>query len=483
MRTERLIRLAALMSAVALAGCDFGGDDASPGAASSAAATPSPSPAPTPSPAPATGSCGTMTALAISALDAYDGTYAVNVMQSNDTTGDTTTQGTATLTVGGGQVTYTPASGLSNTMTVAAAAVAVCQNTDSSGAPIGVTVMFGENLHLDFFSPAFNSLYVSGDELGNTGSTYRFVQGTTAVGVVPAAPSPSPSPAPAPSGALTTYLDFAAAAPSATPAAVAPSGALTWLAGTYYGRSSAGVCSVTIGADGSVSATMNGSTQSAALNGESGDTWIQLPSNSMSFGVVAAGTGQGINLSGFAGRLAIVEVAGVLDKCAIAFKSSTALAMTLASTPPVPVVSSGLQASDLPSWLVGTHQGYIAGTALFPQTSTAACSLQVAADGTAVLNANGRSYTAQVSGGSGSSTSGDRDSSAATRQSAYAALTGARDWVWSIKAQSPSGPDTVEVTVELAYTTERSQVSYAIGQVRPSAGGLASQLDACYFVN
>jgi hypothetical protein len=104
-------------------------------------------------------------------------------MQNNDTPGETTTLGTATLTVGAGQVTYTPASGLGNAMTVTAAAVAVCQNTDSSGAPIGVTVMFGENLHMDFFSPAFSGLYVSGDELGNTGSTYRFVQGTTAVGV------------------------------------------------------------------------------------------------------------------------------------------------------------------------------------------------------------------------------------------------------------------------------------------------------------
>ena len=107
----------------------------------------------------------------------------------------------------------------------------------------------------------------------------------------------------------------------------------------------------------------------------------------------------------------------------------------------------------------------------------------MAADGTAVLNANGRSYTAQVSGGNGSSTSGDRDSSAATRESAYAALTGARDWVWSIKAQTPSGANTVEVIIELAHTAERSQVSYAIGQVRPAVGGLASQLDACYFVN
>lgn len=414
-----------------------------------------------------------MAALPLTALDAYAGTYAVQVYESSGPSPDPVSLGNGTLTVSSGQVQYAPAPGVPNAMGLSAAALAVCQNTDGSGAPIGITVMFGENLHMDFFSPAFNGLVVSGDDLGNTGATYRYVQGTGA--------APAAAPAPAPAGALTSYLDFAAAAPATRQ--VAPAGVLAWLAGTYYGRSSSAACSVTINADGSATATLNGSTQSGALDGESGDTWIQLSANAMNFGVNLVGGAQGVVLTGYAGRLVTVEVAGVLDKCAIAFKSATAVAMSPAAAPPLPLKSSGLAAADLPAWLLGTHAGHVAGTSLFPQTASAACSLQVAADGTAVLNANGRTYAAQVSGGAGSSTSGDRDSSAASRQSVYAALAGAQDWIWSLKAQSPSGAETVEVMVELAHTAERSQVTYAVGQVRPSAGGLATQLDACYFVN
>lgn len=474
---ERLIRLSTLMTVVALSACNMGGDDDETAAAAApAAAAPAPGPA---APAPAgTASCGTMTALSLSALDAYAGTYAVQLFESSSSpTADPLQVGSATLTVTSGQVAYVPADGTANASSVTAAALAVCQNTDAGGAPIGVTVMFSGDHHVDFFSPAFSGLLVSGDDLGNTGTTYRYMQSAVAA----PSPAPAPSAGPAPAGALTSYLDFSAAAP--TTSQIAPAGALAWLAGTYYGRSSAGQCSVTVSADGSASATMNGNTQSAALDGQSNDTWLQLPSNAMSFAVTLGGTAQAIVLSGFAGRLTTVELAGVLDKCAIAFKSSTALSMATASAAPLPLMSSGLLAADLPGWLVGTHSGHVAGTPAYPQTASAACSLQVAADGTAVLNANGRSYTAQVSGGAGSSTSGDRDSSAASRQSVYAALTGAQNWLWSLKAQSPSGSDTVEVAVELAYTPERSQVTYAVGQVRPSAGGAATQLDACYFPN
>ncbi|MDM4768443.1 hypothetical protein [Pelomonas sp. SE-A7] len=232
-----------------------------------------------------------------------------------------------------------------------------------------------------------------------------------------------------------------------------------------------------------MTATLNGSTQSAALDGDANDTWFQLPANAMSFGVNVAGAGQGIALTGYAGRLALVEVVGVLDKCAIAFKSDTTLDMTPSSVPPVPIKSSGLSAADLPAWLLRQHVGHLAGTLLAPQSQSAACTLDVAADGSVTLSAAGRSLEAKISGGLTSATGGDRDSSAASRQSAYAALTGARDWVWTITGQSPAGSDTVQIDVELAYTAARAQVSYAIAQVKPSAGGAASRIEACYFNN
>jgi hypothetical protein len=263
---------------------------------------------------------------------------------------------------------------------------------------------------------------------------------------------------------------------------VAPSGALAWLAGTYYGRTSAGLCSVTIQADGTVSATLNGSTQTGALDGEAGDTWLQQPTNSWAFGVNAVAAGQGVSLTGYAGRLVLAEVGGVLDKCAVAFRSATALTMAPASTPPLPIKSTGLTAADLPAWLIGTHAGHVAGTFLYPRAATAACSLRVAADGTVVLEADGRSYSAQVSGGASASNAGDRDTSAASRISAYTALTGARDWLWTITAQSPApNSETVQIEIELAHNGERSQVSYATAQFKPQIGGLAREFDSCYF--
>jgi hypothetical protein len=261
---------------------------------------------------------------------------------------------------------------------------------------------------------------------------------------------------------------------------VAPNGALAWLAGTYYGRSTAGPCSVSIQANGSVSATMNGSTQSTQLDGDSGDTWVQLPANSMNWGVNVVEPGLGVILTGYGPRLALVEVGGVLDKCAIAFKADTPLTMALSASPPLPMKNPGLLAADLPTWLIGTHTGVSTGTMLYPQSAPAACSLQVTGDGTLLVTAGGRTYAAQVSGGS---TQGDRDASGTSRLSAYGALTGARDWVWSITGQSPSGSNTVQVQVELAHNGERSQVSYVSSQVAPSVGGMATQLDACYFPN
>lgn len=381
--------------------------------------------------------------------------------------------GGATLQLSGDVIGYTPDAGLAGSTAANATVTAVCENTDAAGQVIGVVAVIDAQRHVDFFSPAFSGLYVSGTDLGSAASSGRYLQGRTARNTA--------APAPAPASGYTTYAAFAAAAP--TTRAVAPSDALAWLAGSYYGRSTAGPCSVSIGADGQVTATMNGSTQTAALNGEAGDTWFQMPSNSMSFGVNVVSAGQGVALTGYAGRLALVEMGGVLDKCAIAFKSATPLAMAVPATPPLPVKSSGLAAGDLPAWLLATHTGQVAGTPLYPQTATAACSLSVGSDGKATLNAGGRSYTAQFDGGAGSASSGNRDGSSASRLSVYTALTGARDWVWTATAQTPSGSDTAQIDIELAYTAERGQVSYATGQIKPSSGGLATKLDACYFGN
>lgn len=257
---------------------------------------------------------------------------------------------------------------------------------------------------------------------------------------------------------------------------------MAWATGTYYGRSSTGPCTLSIGADGTFSGTMNGGTQNTALNGDSGDTWIQMTSNSMSFVVTAVETGLGVMVSGYAGRVVMMRMGGIVDMCAIAFKSDTPLAMTTAATAPLPDKLLGLLASDLPPWLIGTHRGYVAGALAYPQTATAACSVRVDADGTVLLDANGRTYAAQVSGGSNPG-GGDRDSSGTSRLSAYGAMTGAQPWTWSLRAQTPSGSDHVEVQVELAHTAERSQVSYAVAMVVTTSTGTVKQYDACYFPN
>lgn len=407
-----------------------------------------------------------MKTLTLAALSPYAGRYAVRVYD-----GTTFSElGGATLTLAGDVLAYTPDASLPGGAAATATVTAVCQNTDMAGQPIGVVAVVDAQRHVDFFSPPFSGLYTSGTDLANPSG--RYMQGTT--------PAAGAAPAPAP-GAYSTYAAFAAAAP--TTRAQAPNDALAWLAGTYYGRSSTGACSVSINANGSVSATLSGSTQTGALDGESKDTWVQLPSNAMNFGVVAAGGAQAVSLTGYAGRLVLVELAGVLDKCAIAVKSVAPLSMDLASTPPLPVKSTGLAAGDLPGWLVGSRSGQVAGTLLYPQGGTASCTLSVGADGTARLDAGGRVYTAVFDGGTGNATSGNRDASTASRASAYAALTGASGWAWTATAQSASGSDTVQLDIELVHTAERSQVSYVTAQTKTTATGVTRQLDACYFPN
>lgn len=476
-----------LVGLTGLTACGGGGsDDPSPvpapapppaPPASAPAPTPTPPaptpPAPTP-PAPTPAACGTLTALTLADLQPFEGSYAVKVYDSSS--GTPAELGPATLVLSGSTLQFTPGSGLTGSAAASATVSAVCQNKDSGGANIGVVAVIDAQRHIDFFNPAFSGLYVSGAELGSSNAN-RYLQGRTARNTAPP-PEPPQPPQPPTAGALTSYAAFQGAAPTAR--AVAPEGALAWLAGSYYGRSTAGACSVTIQANGSVSATMNGSTQSVRLNGDSGDTWSQLPANSMGWGVNVVEPGLGVSLIGYGPRLALVEMGGVLDKCAIAFKSDTGLSMALAGTPPLPLKSPGLQATDLPAWLIGTHNGQTTGNMLYPQTAPSACSLQVSGDGSLLVTAGGRTYSAQVSGGS---SQGDRDASGTSRLSAYAALTGARDWVWSITGQSPSSSNTVQVQIELAHNGERSQVSFVSAQVTAAAGGIASQFDACYFPN
>lgn len=458
----RPVRPTQVLAALCLAGlsaCGGGGDDAVP---------PSPAPVPTPTPTPTPSACGTLTPLTLADLQPFEGRYAVKVFDGS--AGAPAELGAATLVLSGSTLQFTPGAGLAGSTAAQASVTAVCQNKSSAGANIGVVAVIDAQRHIDFFSPAFNGLYVSGSDLGSSNAN-RYLQGTTAR-------NSDPAPEPAPPGALASYAAFQAAAP--TSRATAPQGALAWLAGTYYGRSSVGPCSVSIQADGRVSASMNGSTQATRLNGDAGDSWFQMPANSMSWAVNVVEPGLGVSLTGYGPRLALVEMGGVLDKCAIAFKSETPLGMALSATPPLPLKSPGLLASDLPAWLIGTHSGQATGNLLHPLAAPAACSLQVSGDGSLLVTAGGRTYSAQVSGGS---TQGDRDASGSSRLSAYAALTGARDWVWSITGQSPSAGNAVQVQVELAHNGDRSQVSYLSAQIAPAAGGPATQFDACYFPN
>jgi hypothetical protein len=226
---------------------------------------------------------------------------------------------------------------------------------------------------------------------------------------------------------------------------------------------------------------MNGSTQSGALDGQTNDIWFQQPSNSMAFYINAIGDRQAVALLGYAGRLVLAEMGGVLDKCAIAFRSDTPLTMALAATPPLTLRTEGSVAADLPAWLVRRWDGHVAGSLLFPQTASAACRLDVSADGTVTLDAGGRTWSAQVSGGA---TAGDRDAAAEGRLSAYGALTGARGWTWTLSAQSPAdASQSQQIDIEIAHTPERSQVSFVQAQIRPAAGGNASRFDSCYFPN
>lgn len=140
-----------------------------------------------------------MKELTAAALTPYEGSYAVKVFDSNFTE-----QGPATLQLSGGVLKFIPGSGLNGSTSASASVAAVCENTNSAGSPIGVIAKIDSQRHVDFFSPAFNGLYVSGTDLGSAASSGRYLQGTSAKTAAPAptpapAPAPSPAPAPAPS--------------------------------------------------------------------------------------------------------------------------------------------------------------------------------------------------------------------------------------------------------------------------------------------
>jgi hypothetical protein len=115
-----------------------------------------------------------MKALSLSALSAYDGSYAVKVFDGNTSS----ELGGGTLVLSGSTLQFTPAAGLSGSTAASATVSAVCENTDASGKAIGVVAVIDANRHIDFFSPAFSGLYTSGSDLGSSGN--RYMQGTTA---------------------------------------------------------------------------------------------------------------------------------------------------------------------------------------------------------------------------------------------------------------------------------------------------------------
>lgn len=191
-RARRLCTLGALFVATSLAACGGGGSSSAPAPAPVPAPPPSggtppppaPAPAPTPAPAPAPVpapppapevTCGSLKTLAASALTPFEGSYAAEIFSGDFTP---VVVGSATVKLAAGEVTVTPGAGVSGAATTKTV-LAVCENTDMSGASIGIVVLFDTLTHMDFFSPAFSGLYLSGDDLSNTGLTYRYVQGTS----------------------------------------------------------------------------------------------------------------------------------------------------------------------------------------------------------------------------------------------------------------------------------------------------------------
>lgn len=113
-----------------------------------------------------------MKALTLADLVSHEGSYAMRVFDG----GTFSELGGGTLVLKGATLTYTPEPALTKAVAGSFTITAVCQNTDMSKNPIGVTVYVGSQRHLDFFAPAFSGLYVSGSDLGTDASSGNYMQ-------------------------------------------------------------------------------------------------------------------------------------------------------------------------------------------------------------------------------------------------------------------------------------------------------------------
>jgi len=168
-----------------------------------------------------------MKTLSASALAAFDGSYAVKVFDGNSFS----ELGGGTLVLSGSALQFTPAAGLSGSTAAAATVGAVCENTDASGKAIGVVAVIDANRHIDFFSPAFSGLYISGSDLGSSGN--RYMQGSAPKAGAQGAPTGSTecTPLVAKAGDSVTYRQSANQAGS-TPYTVK----YDFSAGSYKGQ-------------------------------------------------------------------------------------------------------------------------------------------------------------------------------------------------------------------------------------------------------
>ncbi len=457
--------LAVLTLTAFLAACGGGGGDPT------APVDPNPPVDPTPTP---TGACGTMKALTLADLAAYEGDYSVKIFEDPGTGAAAAQVGTATLKLAGTQVTLTPADGVTGSHTTTDTVVAVCENTlAATGAKIGVVAMFatkgyyGDSMHLDFNDASGSTpVTVNGDDIGNITSPakYRYVNGEFGTG----------TPAPTPTG-LANYGEFFAAAPRSNTAG-ATAASVAWAVGTYYGRGNSGACTLTVAADGKLTGTLAGATQSATLDGGAKSKWYAMSTGQ--FGFSAVNGVELVDVAGIGGHITqfMLSAAGVVgDVCKVLYKSATPIDTAAAPAAPFPIKNSGFAAADVPAWMIGSRQGVSAGNIYFPLAAPETCTLDIAADGTLTLSAGSTSFTARLDGEAkdvgedmGATFSGLPDPGFNT--------------VYSFSAQQVDGAVTSRVRVQVSHTAGKTQIDYAEG----SSGGselMPTTLRNCYFPN
>ena len=455
--------LVALTFTAFLAACGGGGGSGSP-------LDPAPTPTPTPTP---TNACGTMKALTLNDLQPYAGDYSVKIFEDPGN-GNAVEVGTAKLTLAGTQVTLTPDAGMTGSTAKTDSVVAVCENTlVATGAKIGVVAMFaakgyyGSSMALDFNDASgATPMTVSGDDIGNSTNPakYRYVSGEFGTG----------TPTPTPTG-LANYSEFFAAAPR-TNTTGATAASVAWAVGTYYGRGNTDVCTLTVAADGKLTGTLAGATQSATLDGGDKSRWFAMTSGQ--FGFSAVNGTELVDVLGMGGHLTqfMLSATGVVgDVCKILFKSTNPIDTAANASAPFPIKNAGFVAADLPGWMVGNRQGVSTGNPFFVRTTIEACSLDIGADGVLTLSAAGETYTAKLDGESndegndqGATFSGLPDPGFNT--------------VYSILAQQVEGSLTSRVRVQVSHTAGKTQIDYAEG----SSGGtelMPTNFRNCYFPN